>query len=72
MNKQILTEDVKTFAECFELSELLRGKSFLITGATGLIGSVMTKCLLALNRKENLGIKVIDETEFMEMIKNAN
>ena len=71
MNKQILTEDVKTFAECFELSELLRGKSFLITGATGLIGSVMTKCLLALNRKENLGIKVIAVVRSLDKAKSV-
>lgn len=59
MNKQILIDDVNAFAENFKLSESLRNKTFLITGATGLIGSVMVKCLLALNRKWALGIKVI-------------
>lgn len=59
MNKQILIDDVNAFAENFKLSESLRNKTFLITGATGLIGSVMVKCLLALNRKWVLGIKVI-------------
>lgn len=59
MNKQILQEDVQRFAESFELWEQLRGKTFLITGATGLIGSVMVKCLLELNRQKDLGIKVI-------------
>lgn len=59
MNKQILIDDTNAFAESFELSEFLRGKTFLITGATGLIGSVMIKCLLALNRKYALGIKII-------------
>lgn len=71
MNKQILTEDIKAFAECFELSESLRGKTFLITGATGLIGSVMTKCLLALNRKENLGIKVIAVVRSLDKAKSV-
>lgn len=59
MSNSILAEDVKQFAEHFELWEQLRGKTFLITGATGLIGSVMVKCLLELNRQKDLGIKVI-------------
>ena len=59
MNKQILIEDIQQFAEHFELAEQLRGKTFLITGATGLIGSVMVKCLLELNRQKQLGIKII-------------
>lgn len=59
MNQLILEEDVQKFAEQFELAEQLRGRSFLVTGATGLIGSVLIKCLLELNRQKNLGIKVI-------------
>lgn len=59
MNKQILIDDVQQFAEHFELWEQLRGKTFLITGATGLIGSVMVKCLLELNKQKQLGIKII-------------
>lgn len=59
MNKQILIEDINTFAKYFNLGEQLRGKTFLITGATGLIGSVMIKCLLALNKINDLGIRVV-------------
>lgn len=59
MNNQVLSEDIKLFALNFKLSEELRDKTFLITGATGLIGSVMVKCLLELNRQMQLGIKVI-------------
>lgn len=69
MNKQVLIEDVNEFAEQFELSELLHNKTFLITGATGLIGSVMIKCLLALNKKKNLGIKVVALVRNMEKAK---
>ena len=71
MNKQILIDDVNAFAESFELSESLRGKTFLITGATGLIGSVMIKCLLALNRKLALGIKVIAVVRDMDKAKTV-
>ena len=70
MNKRILLEDVNAFADCFELSEEFRGKSFLITGATGLIGSVMIKCLLALNRRYALGIKVIAVVRDQDKAKN--
>lgn len=59
MDKSILQEDVRLFAEHFDLSEQLRNKTFLITGATGLIGSVLIKCLIELNRINNLGIKII-------------
>ena len=71
MNKQILIDDVNAFAESFELSEALRGKTFLITGATGLIGSVMIKCLLALNRKKTLGIKVIAVIRCLDKAKSV-
>lgn len=71
MNKQILIDDVNAFAENFKLSESLRNKTFLITGATGLIGSVMIKCLLALNRKWALGIKVVAVIRDMDKAKKV-
>ncbi len=71
MNKQILIDDVNAFAEIFEFSESLRNKTFLITGATGLIGSVMVKCLLALNRKWVLGIKVIAVVRDLDKAKTV-
>lgn len=71
MNKQILIDDVNAFAEIFELSESLHNKTFLITGATGLIGSVMIKCLLALNRKYALGIKVIAVVRDLDKAKTV-
>ena len=46
--KKILLEDVRDFSKYFELSDALAGSKFLITGATGLIGSVLVRCLLAL------------------------
>lgn len=66
MNSYVLEEDVQLFAERFELWEQLRGKTFLITGATGLIGSVMTKCLLELNRQKHLGIKILAAVRSIE------
>lgn len=53
MNK-IQKEDIQQFAESFELADFVSGKKFLITGGTGLIGSTLVRCLMALNR----GIKI--------------
>lgn len=54
MNK-IQLQDIQDFKQSFELSSDLKLSSFLITGATGLIGSTMIHCLLALDKK----IKII-------------
>ena len=54
MNK-IQEQDIREFAEQFALSDQLAHSVFLITGATGLIGSTLVHCLLALDRD----IKVI-------------
>lgn len=49
MNK-IQQEDIKQFAENFELADIVAGSRFCVTGSTGLIGSSLVHCLLALNR----------------------
>lgn len=49
MNK-IQIQDIQEFAHSFELADVLQGSSFLITGATGLIGSTLIHCLIELNR----------------------
>lgn len=56
MNNPVLKEDIQKFAEQFELQEQLRGKTFLITGATGLIGSIMTKCLLSIDQVKIIAV----------------
>lgn len=53
MNK-ILHEDINEFVKNFALGKELKDSSFLITGSTGLIGSILIHCLLAL--KENIRI----------------
>lgn len=54
MNK-IQEHDIKEFVQSFALADELKESTFLITGATGLIGSTMIHCLLALDKK----IKII-------------
>lgn len=48
MNK-IQCEDIQDFVSSFPFRELLHNRTILITGATGLIGSNLIHCLLALD-----------------------
>lgn len=71
MNNHILKEDFCQFAEHFKLWEQLRGKTFLVTGATGLIGSVLVRCLLTLNQRYSLGIVIYAVIRDLEKAKNV-
>ena len=51
----VLENDIKEFVKSFALTDGLIGSSFLITGATGLIGSILIHSLLALDKE----IKII-------------
>lgn len=55
----IVNADLQFFVEHAPFLEILRGKTFLITGGTGLIGSMFMKCLLKLNDQYEAGIKII-------------
>ena len=50
----VLSKDIEQFIATFPFRHELRDKKVLVTGATGLIGSTLIHCLLALN--ENIGI----------------
>ena len=54
MNR-VFEEDIKEFSKTFALAGDLRDSIFLITGATGLIGSTLIHCLFSLNQN----IKII-------------
>lgn len=55
----VLKDDVVLFSKQFPLYEELKGQCVTITGATGLLGSCMTRCLLALSEWHKLGICVV-------------
>lgn len=57
MNK-ILAKDIQDFVQSFTLSQPLNNTHFLVTGATGLIGSILVRCLLALDLKIKITIPV--------------
>lgn len=54
MNK-IQEQDIREFVQSFALADRVIGSTFLITGATGLIGSTLIHCLIALNS----GVRII-------------
>jgi len=45
-----LYQDIQQFAETFPLAKDLKDSKFLITGATGLIGSTLVRCLESLDK----------------------
>lgn len=47
---RIQIDDIKSFVQTFGLSENIADSKILITGVTGLIGSTLIRCLLALNK----------------------
>lgn len=55
----IVQKDIDLFVEKFELVENIRGKKCIVTGATGLIGSTIVRCLLALNEKKSANIQIV-------------
>lgn len=57
--KEVLLEDLRDLSESDLPFDRFRGKSFLITGATGLIGSLLVKTLLYCNKIHHLELKVL-------------
>lgn len=64
MNK-VLQEDVSEFVKGFPLTEVCRNATFLITGATGLIGTSLIHCLLALQ----VGARIVAPVRNIEKAK---
>lgn len=58
MDSTILKQDIHDFVRSFGLYERLRGTHILVTGGTGLIGSILVKCLMALNMEHDLGVRI--------------
>ena len=59
MENPIIKIDIKEFVDHFPLYEQFRDKTILITGITGLIGSISAKCIIALDEKYKLNCKII-------------
>lgn len=47
---KVLLQDIRDFVRSFPLGDDLTDSTFLVTGATGLIGSMLIRCLVALDK----------------------
>jgi len=59
MNQDVLTADLSEFALHCPFAGDLRGARILITGATGLIGSVLANGLALLSEQQDLGLQLV-------------
>lgn len=59
INNNIYTDDFRKIEETYAFSKELDGKSILITGATGLVGSCIVDFFMYLNKTYNCNIRVI-------------
>lgn len=66
----IVRKDLEFIADHAPFLDELRGKIFLVTGATGLIGSTLVKCMLTLNEKWSAGIQIIGMARNPQKVAN--
>ena len=59
MRSAVLQEDLQIIAQAALPWEKFRGCTFLVTGATGLIGSLFVRSLLAADRAHALGLRIL-------------
>ncbi|MDE6265430.1 MAG: NAD(P)-dependent oxidoreductase [Paramuribaculum sp.] len=63
----IIAKDLKQFTATFDLAGDIENTTFIVTGATGLIGSTIIRCLIALNRSIRIYAPVRDIEKAKEM-----
>lgn len=68
MNKEI-DLDIKELAKIVALANCLRDASFIITGATGLIGSIIVRCLLSLDKSVRITLPVRNKEKAINLFK---
>lgn len=66
MNEYV-NNDINQFCCTFPFSSHLEGSRFMITGATGLIGSTLVRCILALNNGASITIPVRNKEKAIAM-----
>lgn len=69
MKNRVLQEDIENIASCDILDELDSDSVILVTGATGLLGSLVVKSLLRWKRKQDKKIKVIAMVRSLDKAK---
>lgn len=68
----IQKQDIEEFASSFGLSSELANSKFLITGATGLIGSTLIHCLLALDKNISIIAPVRNKVKAEQMLEDSS
>lgn len=58
LENELYLEDIENITKFNLQYSIIKNKSFLITGASGMIGSCLVDTLMMLNKKESLNIKV--------------
>ena len=66
----IQQQDIETFVQSFTLKDELKDCKFLITGATGLIGSSLVHCLLAIDRNVHIVAPVRNKKKAEQLFKD--
>lgn len=71
MRDKIISEDIETILDSSVPISELAGRTILITGATGLIGSFLVKFLVMYNTKANSPVRIIVLSRDLDRIKSA-
>lgn len=66
----IQQQDIEAFVQSFTLKDELKDCKFLITGATGLIGSSLVHCLLAIDRNVHIVAPVRNKEKAERLFKD--
>lgn len=71
LKNRVLDEDIKLIAESNIDFSMFKNSSILVTGATGLIGSLLIKTLVFCNQYHNLDINIIGLARSKDKVKNC-
>lgn len=66
----ILTQDIRQYAETFPFKEKLKGKTVMVTGATGLIGSLIVKVLVCIKEEFGIDVRIIGVARNAEKVRS--
>lgn len=70
-HSRIVEQDIQSVLKASELFLPLKGCSVLITGVTGLVGSMICRVLTAANDRYGLGIRVVGQARSMEKVRQV-
>lgn len=59
MDNKVINEDISFFARHFPFLQEISGSTILVTGATGLLGSMIVRCLVKLNEMYDSRIHIV-------------